>query len=226
MSYVSLNIPSNQEGAMPDKRAETESRTEKKQVVTTYGDLKDGETILDKSGNEWRFIEPTPHAEWPDMVTFWLGTDGVRQHNMMTPVDAEVTVLRVPSHVEEVAAREAEFDAAYRDEVRVPEGPMSPEEVAEMQLGGEVVARESAAEHDARTAAETTGDPVILPRFSDMTDLEQRSHLYLLHGVYCGDVKFREKLYDLHIEAHGPDRRGVPHKHVAGTAFPTEEGSR
>jgi hypothetical protein len=102
---------------------------------------------------------------------------------------------------------------------------MSPEEVAEM-TGGEVVARESAAEHDARTEAETTGDPVILPPFEEMTDLEKRSHLYLLHGVYCGDVKFREKLDELHVEAHAPERRGVPHEHVAGTAFPTEEGTR
>jgi hypothetical protein len=74
------------------------------QVVTTYGDLKDGETILDKSGNEWRASEVRPQAENPENVSLWLGTPPT--HPLVKAKGDPVTVLRVPSQVEEVAARE------------------------------------------------------------------------------------------------------------------------
>jgi hypothetical protein len=62
---------------------------------------------------------------------------------------------------------------------------------------------------------------VTLPAWEELTRLEQKSHLYLLHGVYSEDVTFGEKLSELHAEAHAGDADRVPHTHVAGTVVPS-----
>lgn len=183
---------------------------------TSYGALQSGDVIVDKSGNEWLVLD---HASTEvDEVAFWLADPAtkVRAHYLTKRRAERATVLRPATHAEELAEREAEMLA--------PTEEATPEEtvaVVEEQLGGEVIAEEMAAEHDARVVA-TDESPVVLPTFDEMTDLEKRSHLYLLHGVYAADVKFREKLVELHDEAHGIDRLGVPHTHVEGAPVPDE----
>lgn len=200
---------------MPDERAEAKPRVEKKPTTVTYGDLRDGDTILDRSGNEWQTFN-VEHA-FGRRTTLWLGTNGIRQHLIEKDADAEVTVLRVESHAEELARLEYEVDEHGK---RVPAGePLTIEETVEA-LDAEVVAEETAQESDARREAEATGEPVTLPTFAEMTDLEKRSHLYLLHGVYAADVKFRERLVELHDEAHASDADRVPHRHVEGAEVP------
>jgi hypothetical protein len=82
------------------------------------------------------------------------------------------------------------------------------------EIGGTVEAEVTAAEVDAAAAA-TEDAPVTLPPFADMTPLEQRSHLYLLHGVYGHDLVSKAELGALHDEAHltPPQSRYVPHSH-------------
>lgn len=192
-------------------------------IETTYGDLRDGEQIVDKSGNTWLVVEPE-HGDAD--VAFWLAetTTGVRMHHLTKPANDAVTALRAPTHAEEVAEREGEVDAAdagtggprhvgapYADE------PMTVEEVRDA-LGAETIAEESAAEADARTAAVAADDVLHLPAFEAMTVLEAQSHLFLIHGVYAHDVKTRKALDALHVEAH-VDGPGQPrHEHAAVTA--------
>jgi hypothetical protein len=189
---------------------------EKKPTTVTYGDLVDGDIIIDKSGNEWpvsingRGIGNSGEAEQLD---FWLGDP--KQHRLQKPLADPVTALRVEveSHAAEVERLEAEFPGPVTEMERTGE---SVEVIAEA-LDAEVVAEESAEESDQRRQAEATGEPVTLPAWAELTHLEQQSHLYLLHGVYAADVTFGEKLTELHDEAHASDADRVPHVHTAGT---------
>lgn len=185
---------------------------------TSYGALQSGDVIVDKSGNEWLVLD---HASTEvDEVAFWLADPAtkVRAHYLTKRRAERATVLRPATH-----AAKLDVDDGDHTDRRLAEEIAENEAVAviEEQLGGEVIAEETAAEADARTAA-TDESPVVLPTFDEMTDLEKRSHLYLLHGVYAADVKFREKLVELHDEAHGIDRLGVPHTHVEGAPVPDE----
>lgn len=185
---------------------------------TTYGALKDGDVIVDKAGGKWLVDHVRSEA---DGCTFWLAdpTTKVRTHHVTKPRVERATVLRPATHAEEVA--EAEADAP---DLVTEEEALAAEEIVEA-LDAEVIAEETAEEHDARVAA--TGDsPVVLPTFEEMTDLEKRSHLYLVHGVYAEDVKFREALVELHVESHGAERIAFPHEHVAGAPVPTEDADR
>ena len=89
--------------------------------------------------------------------------------------------------------------------------------VAEL-LGGTVEAEVTAEDVDAAAAA-TDDAPVSLPPFADMTPLEQRSHLYLLHGLYGSDVTGKAELIAIHDQAHAQHDAGtlqsrhVPHVH-------------
>jgi hypothetical protein len=185
---------------------------EKKPTTVTYGDLVDGDIILDKSGNEWLALD-VKHVS--GMADFWLADPRTKAkaHLLAKIHEAEVTVLRVESHAAEVERLEAEFPGPVTEMERTGE---SVEVIAEA-LDAEVVAEESAEESDQRRQAEATGEPVTLPAWAELTHLEQQSHLYLLHGVYAADVTFGEKLAELHDEAHASDADRVPHVHVAGT---------
>lgn len=189
---------------------------EKKPTQVTYGDLVDGDVIVDKSGNQWSLFGIDHGA----VTSMWLCPPGTaqRRHWIEKPTSDPVTVLRVESHAAEVERLEADTP--------LPEPEVEPTEaetVAAMNehLAAVVVAEETATESDARREAEATGDPVTLPAWAELTHLEQQSHLYLLHGVFAADVKFREKLRELHDEAHASDADRVPHTHVAGAAVPS-----
>lgn len=86
-------------------------------------------------------------------------------------------------------------------------------------LGGTVEAEVTSEEIDAAKAA-TEDEPVQLPAFEDMTILEMRSHLYLLHGVYAADLKSRDETIQMHRQAHADHDAGklkskhVPHVHA------------
>ena len=182
----------------------------------TYAELRDGDVILDKSGNRWNVDLPgIPAPDAP--LSFWLGTAAnAHAHFLTKPPTDEVTVIRPVSHVTQVEALEAEMPTflVENDGVHTPtitELPKAVETVTET-LGAETIATETADEADARTKAALTGIPVDLPKFEEMTPLEMHSHLYLLHGVYAYDVKVPAELTTLHDETH---RNPVASKTVA-----------
>lgn len=196
-------------------------------VDTTYGDLKHGETILDKSGNSWVVHTPTLYGMEVAFSLADADTPSIPKHVGMTkPADAEVRVMRAPSQADEVEVREREVDEARGmvpefevDEhgKRVPAGEPTVEQAVEtiMETLGEaeVVAEQSADEHDALAVA-TESAPTELPRFSEFSDLEARSHLYLVHGIYAHDVKTKKAMTALHDEHHADQgAKFVPHIH-------------
>jgi hypothetical protein len=86
--------------------------------------------------------------------------------------------------------------------------------------GAKIDTDSTAAEVDA-AAKSTDDDPVVLPLFETMTPLEQRSHLFVLHGVFADDLDDAKTLCDLHFNVTR-DRaqlklRSVykPHEHSA-----------
>jgi hypothetical protein len=87
------------------------------------------------------------------------------------------------------------------------------------EIGGTVEAEVTAEEVDAAAAATDDAPLTIIP-FAEMTPLEQRSHLYLLHGVYGSDVVSKVELGQLHDQAHAATAAGtlnsrhVPHVHA------------
>lgn len=86
--------------------------------------------------------------------------------------------------------------------------------------GARVEADSTAAEVDAAARA-TDDDPVILPLFESMTPLEQRSHLFVLHGVFADDLDDAKTLAETHFAATRdraqPKLRSLykPHEHSA-----------
>lgn len=198
-------------------------------VDTTYGDLKHGEVIRDKSGNSWVVHKPTTAD---GSTTFSLAdpdTATIPKHvGLVKPADAEVRVSRAPSQVEEVEAREREVDEATGTEPEVVPTPEESVAAVTEELGGEVVAEQTATEREALDAAEVGNVPAELPRFSEFSDLEARSHLYLVHGIYAHDVKTKKAMTALHDEHHADaGAKFVPHVH-GDFPVPTEtvEGPR
>lgn len=178
-------------------------------VETTYADLREGEVIVDKSGNHWTAVGVAKGVAGAN-VAFALAADGVKQHYLSKPYNGPVTVLRAPSRDDDIARREAEIDACQVAEGHIHDnvtGEVVTEADAERRfaetLGGEVLAEESAEVEAQREAAEAdSSKPMALPPFSEFTDLEKRSHLFLVHGVYAHDVKSRKRLDELHDEDH------------------------
>jgi hypothetical protein len=64
--------------------------------------------------------------------------------------------------------------------------------------GATVDTDSTAAEVDAAAKA-TDDDPVVLPLFETMTPLEQRSHLFVLHGVFADDLDDAKTLSEMHF---------------------------
>jgi hypothetical protein len=198
------------------------SVTDRQRVETTYADLRESDLVVDKTGRAWPILLRTGQT---GTVEFWLcdGPSRVRQHLMTKSPADTVTVSRILSHADEAAKLEAEILAGVTEAVTNPENLISMDEalanVATI-VEPEPLVEYTATEYDAANTA-TDDQPVRLPAFESMTPLEQRSHLYLLHGVFSFDLKSREELAAMHAEAHNARAAGVlnsrhiPHVHEA-----------
>lgn len=173
----------------------------------------------------------------------------VNAHLVVKAKANAVKVSRLPTQADEAAKLEAEFpkpptiDFDFRSTATLlPDSYATTEQAAaevesilaeagveaqdmvdavmgvEKILGGTVEAEVTAAEVDAAAAATDDAPLTIIP-FADMTPLEQRSHLYLLHGVYGHDLVSKAELIALHDQAHAATAAGtlnsrhVPHTH-------------
>lgn len=177
-------------------------------VETTYADLRPTDLVVDKSGKAW----PISDLDFTrEEVVFWIldPVSKVRRYFLGKPTAHSVTVSRVQFE-DPVAMVERK-----NEETRVELERL--QEVAK-EIGGEVEITYTEREADAAKAA-TDDQPVRLPAFEDMTILEMRSHLYLLHGVYAHDMKSRVDTIRMHADAHFQNIEGklasrhVPHVH-------------
>jgi hypothetical protein len=194
-------------------------------VETTYADLRPSDLVIDKTGQAWP-LDPTDIAGDAERVGFWLcdPASKVRMHYLTKPLADAVKVSRLPTQSDEAAKLEADFpksstlDGGEGSDVEnvYANAFMTLEEAvaAVEEIGGTVEAEVTAEDVDAAAAA-TEDSPLTLPAFATMTPLEQRSHLYLLHGVYGHDLVSKAELGALHDEAHAtpPQSRYVPHSH-------------
>jgi hypothetical protein len=85
-------------------------------------------------------------------------------------------------------------------------------------LGATVDVDLTAAQVDEARKA-TDDDPVEVALFESMTDLEQRSHLFVLHGLFADDLDGRVERQAMHVDAHREQAKGKlyslhrPHVH-------------
>jgi hypothetical protein len=204
-------------------------------IDTTYADLRPTDLVIDKSGQAWPIADISVTGDTAAMVAvvdFWLcdPVTNIRMHAMSRDGDADVKVSRLPTQADEASKLEADFPGYGTG--KVGDAPPYPkaldidanyvditEAVAAVEeIGGTVEAEVTAAEVDAAAAA-TDDAPVSLPPFADMTPLEQRSHLYLLHGLYGSDVTGKAELIAIHDQAHAQhdagtlNSRHIPHVH-------------
>jgi hypothetical protein len=219
----------------------------RQRIDTTYADLRPSDLVIDKSGQAWPIDDMVSIPG--DSVNFWLldPVTGVRMHFMTRLAEQSVKVSRLPTQADEASKLEAGFDAveavvngdnfesmaaALRETVTMEESVAAVEEnvyanavvslaeavAAVEEIGGTVEAEVTAAEVDAAGAA-TDDAPLTISPFADMTPLEARSHLYLLHGVYGHDLQGKAELAALHDQAHAATAAGtlnsrhVPHSH-------------
>lgn len=183
----------------------------------TYADLRDGDIVEDKSGKRWLASGPGEGIHAPEgSIAFMLGPiGGVPLHLLTKPLTDPVRVVR-DEWVDDRPAPDFATDP-------VPD-PEAAEAVAVVTdaMPAEVVAHESKPEESARTEAAASGRPVPLPLFTDMTDLEQKSHLFLLHGAFAEDVEDRAKRATMHDDLHAKGHvRMVAHAHDAANEFPS-----
>lgn len=282
--------------------------TDPVKIDTTYAELRDDDLLVAKDGARWHVsgvVKSTVKTARGDVVEFWLGDarTKVRAHHMTKPAGDPCTVLRTPTHADDVAALEAgstlpdpstaphapaggallttnaakgaatpgastilagggSADPGASDPTSSPPAPAagtpipglpgvaSAEEDARRKAvleqtfsadqraniaanhaaavaaveqgmpGAAVEVDVTAAEVDAARKS-TEDDPVVLPLFESMTDLEQRSHMFVLHGVFTDDVEDRPERQRLHVEAHKQTAAGklrsrsTPHEHSA-----------
>lgn len=179
----------------------------------TYADLRDGDIVEDKSGKRWLATGVVVSAN----VAFKLGPiGGIPVHTLTKPLTDPVRVVRdewVDDRPAPDFATDPVPDPEAAEVVGVVQGAMP---------AAEVVAHESKPEELARTEAAAPGRPVPLPLFTDMTDLEQKSHLFLLHGAFAEDVEDRAKRATMHDDLHAKGHvRMVAHAHDAANEFPS-----
>jgi hypothetical protein len=195
-------------------------------VETTYADLRPTDRIVAKDGTVWPIVELDGHQA---VVTFWLcdPVTKIKTHLMNKQPADPVTVERIPTHAEDVAKAEAEFPEAPRatqeeiDSFVARANAPLPDavELVKEELGAVVTAEVTAEEVDGAKEAAATDTPVEIIPFTEMTPLEQRSHLYLLHGVFAHDLQGRDELIALHDQAHADHAAGklnarqIPHTH-------------
>lgn len=185
-------------------------------VETTYADLRPTDLVIDKSGKAWPIAELFHDTQ---ISGFWLSDPltKVRMHHVTKFKTDTVTVSRVPD--EPAPAYSDMPDEVFNEVAHDLTGAELHEAVAAVEeIGGEVEVTYTEKEADAAKAA-TDDSPVRLPAFEDMTILEMRSHLYLLHGVYAHDMKSRVDTIAMHVQAHADHEAGrlasrhVPHVH-------------
>jgi hypothetical protein len=63
--------------------------------------------------------------------------------------------------------------------------------------------------------AATEAEPLKVAAWQDMSDLEQRTHVFTAHGVVCYDIKPRAELAKVHADLHSgkAKSRTIPHVH-------------
>lgn len=222
--------------------------TDRQQVETTYADLRPDDLVVDKTGKAWPIADVEKGDPVSvSLVEFWLcdPTSKVKQHLMRKTPGDTVAVSRILSHADEAAKLEADFPkstALVNGEVTAQAGEAAKLEavigaVSAVMSSGEDTFTEmaealrnvatiaepeplveyTATEYDAANTA-TNDQPVRLPAFESMTPLEQRSHLYLLHGCFAHDAQSRDTLSTWHNELHSPDNKvkskAIPHVHA------------
>lgn len=173
--------------------------------MTTWGELKKLDDILDKKGVVWAVLNIEPVG------------DKVRV--MLLNSDRKPIVVQAKSDPVTLAGA-GNFENAVETEVAEPEPELSEELQRVQDVFGEdkvdLVASETTEEEIARNAA-TNAVPLLLPELSG--GLELRSHLYLVHGLYVADVDSNLALTEHHRKSHQDGPVEHPHQHLSeGTA--------
>jgi hypothetical protein len=164
---------------------------------------------------EAEFPEPGQRVE-PGEVIGRIGSTGnsIGLHLQLgAAVTAEVTA-------EDVAKAGAEFLTGEDGPIYLAEETSGyGVELLSQELGAVVTAEVTAEEVDQAKEAAATDTPIEILAFAEMTPLEQRSHLYLLHGVFAYDLQSRDELVATHEQAHADHAAGklnsrqIPHTH-------------
>lgn len=173
--------------------------------ILTFGDLRDGDLLQDRNGRRWQVSKVVQDVT---TVRFTI-RDGTSTFPLEKRLGDEATILR-------------EWDVEDAPLVHGPRlgGHSEPAvQTVEKVLGGTVVAEVSDAEQAAADGA-TIDRPASVPSYESMTDLERRTHLYLLHGIWGDDKDSRANLSRWHEEAHEKQPKGEinakyrPHVHL------------
>lgn len=143
------------------------------------------------------------------------GSPGSSTGSATTSAETVATTSTEAASITQTADVAASLKEAGVSEVDMADAVAGVEKI----LGGTVEADVTSEEIDAAKAA-TEDEPVQLPAFEDMTILEMRSHLYLLHGVFAHDQQSRDETIGMHTQAHVDHDAGklkskhVPHVHA------------
>lgn len=175
-------------------------------VETTWGDLREGERIVDKEGGTWKLGKPEPVGTEVRVTIYADPYDDrtvVGSVVVVKPATDTVTVIR--EAVEPVWKRAGFASQEAMDTAAVT--------AAENVFGPDPELEQAKA-----TVEDAMGSTVeVLPVID--TALELRSHLYLLHGVMIHEATTRAALLEHHrqsekLEAAGRGNEGyVPHVH-------------
>jgi hypothetical protein len=199
-------------------------------MMVTWNDIRVGDRITDDDGGTWevmsarrlvfreeqRFIGPAREDEMPTRIDVTiLARENESPGSITMGVDPMALVER--SHLAQpvldaalnhnIAAEELNDTYSQEQEVAQVEDAFGDDKV-------ELIASETAAEAKAREAATTT-EPLVLPVIT--SPLSLRSHLYLVHGQYVGDLDpgpaVGAALLHHHQQAHEVGPMNHPHVH-------------
>lgn len=204
--------------------------------ITKHADdvkaLEDGSTLPDPSvgrmrttAEEQAALEAAHPKAWAPAGTVndtFLPDPGASDPTSSPPVPAAGTRPLPGVASPEEDARRAALVASFVARADTAPAHEAARLAVEAGMPGAVVEVDvTAAEVDAARVA-TDDEPVEVPLFESMTDLEQRSHLYVLHGIFAQDVEDRIERMKLHVACHRDQAankirgRHTPHVHVEG----------
>jgi len=176
--------------------------------MTTWGDLKQGDTILDQSGNDWEVSAPQRIGE-----TVQAGIRrGVTYTVVRKPASEEVRVPfktrdlgqireQIQKDVQEIASVTATHPDIQDLATKVQEA------FGDQKV--ELLATETTEEAEARKQA-TSEKPLLLPEID--RGFELRSHLYLVHDFFVAEETNNVALSEHHRRSHELNQ-GTPHIH-------------
>lgn len=171
--------------------------------TVTFADLRDGDQLVDKNGVIWDVSRVFPD---PKVISYVVThpVDSAKVFKIIKVPTDPATIIRDWDYAATFVDGDGSVSHGTDARAKIAEATTQHDaavEAAQKGLGASVVTEVTAEEQKAADDA-TEAAPKIDKAFEDMTDLEQRSHGFAVHGIWPKDSMTRKQRIAEHADWH------------------------